>query len=552
MAQNLNNLSIPLNGTGTEIPTLNITDNYAEYWISGTVIATGNYGIVPTGTPQNGTTFIFNYIAVVDITTHSKTFSIFGQSLTQNQLLYPLLIKCNYNGSSWEVGVYGSLEDQIIEAINIVDGAVGSTELADLSVTDNKYANLSIATGKVKALAITDPKINDVNGSKLVAASVVGSAKLTDTTVTFVKLQNVTSDRLLGRDTAGSGVTEELTVGGGLAFTGSTGIMIDTGGVSNVKLATMPTMTVKANVTGGTASPTDVTITSLQTLLFGEFTAGAGVNSITRTDYTGTASGTGSLNLGDTATVASGILSTAGGSSSTASGDYSTAFGSTVTASGVQSTAFGVLTIASGIEATAFGSANTASGNNSTAFGKTTTASGRYSTSLGILSIADKRGQVAMSSGRINSTGYAQKSELFLGNITTGATPTNLYLDMDGSTQIPTIASGVAVRFKGTIVAVQSSAPSGIQGDMATFDFYGTIKNIAGTTALVGSVLFMNSTGTISSAVAQSSSNSSATTWTVSITSDDTNDALSIVVTGQGNKTIYWHCVMEWNEIKYT
>lgn len=42
--------------------------------------------------------------------------------------------------------------------------------------------------------------------------------------VTYAKIQNVVTDRLLGRDTAGTGNAEELTVGGGVEFTGSGGI----------------------------------------------------------------------------------------------------------------------------------------------------------------------------------------------------------------------------------------------------------------------------------------------------------------------------------------
>jgi len=43
-----------------------------------------------------------------------------------------------------------------------------------------------------------------------------------DDVVTYAKLQNVSAtDRLLGRDTAGAGNIEELTVGGGIEFTGT-------------------------------------------------------------------------------------------------------------------------------------------------------------------------------------------------------------------------------------------------------------------------------------------------------------------------------------------
>lgn len=45
------------------------------------------------------------------------------------------------------------------------------------------------------------------------------------------------TDRLIGRDTAGSGASEEITVGGGLSFTGSGGIQIATSGVTLAKIA---------------------------------------------------------------------------------------------------------------------------------------------------------------------------------------------------------------------------------------------------------------------------------------------------------------------------
>lgn len=51
------------------------------------------------------------------------------------------------------------------------------------------------------------------------------SAVINNSAVTYSKIQNVSAtDRLLGRDTTGSGVIEELIVTGGLEFTGSGGI----------------------------------------------------------------------------------------------------------------------------------------------------------------------------------------------------------------------------------------------------------------------------------------------------------------------------------------
>ena len=215
MAINVAALNITLDGTGTEIPTLNVTDPYEKYYILGnSIIATGNYAIVPTGTPQNGTTFIFKYRATLDITSNSKTFSIFGQSFTQNQLNSDLDIECYYSNSAWLVEIKPSFTSQIVETINIVAAAVGTNELANGSVTTPKLAtnavttikvtDLNITTQKLANLSVIDAKINDVNGSKIVDNS-----------------------------------------------------------VSNQKLAQMANLTIKGNISGSTANVSDIPVSSL-------------------------------------------------------------------------------------------------------------------------------------------------------------------------------------------------------------------------------------------------------------------------------------------------
>ena len=201
MAFNSNILNIPLDGTGTEIPTLNVTDPYEKYLITGANTTIGNYAIVPTGTPQLGTTFLFKYKATTDITTNGNTFAIFGQALTQNQLLIELDIECYYTGSAWVVEVKPSLTTAFVEAVNIVASAV----------TTSAINNLAVTTGKINTNAVT-----------------------------------------------------------------------------NAKLAQMATLTVKANITGGTADPSDVAISSLVPLsgwgLAGNAGTTAGTNFIGTTD----------------------------------------------------------------------------------------------------------------------------------------------------------------------------------------------------------------------------------------------------------------------------
>jgi hypothetical protein len=64
-------------------------------------------------------------------------------------------------------------------------------------------------------------------GPGSVAATIAADA------VTYAKLQNISAtDRLLGRDTAGAGNAEELTVSNGIEFTGSGGIQLSATGVA--------------------------------------------------------------------------------------------------------------------------------------------------------------------------------------------------------------------------------------------------------------------------------------------------------------------------------
>lgn len=78
--------------------------------------------------------------------------------------------------------------------------------------------------------------------------------------VTFAKMQNITTDRLLGRDTAASGDIEEITVGGGIEFTTTGGIQTSafTGDATKTAGGTALTLaTVNSNV-GSFGSATQV------------------------------------------------------------------------------------------------------------------------------------------------------------------------------------------------------------------------------------------------------------------------------------------------------
>jgi hypothetical protein len=85
-------------------------------------------------------------------------------------------------------------------ALSNHDGSVATAQLANDSVTADKLrddastdANRAVTTDHIRDLAIT-------------------TAKITNSNVTYAKIQNVSAtDRLLGRSTAGAGVVEEIT-----------------------------------------------------------------------------------------------------------------------------------------------------------------------------------------------------------------------------------------------------------------------------------------------------------------------------------------------------
>jgi len=65
----------------------------------------------------------------------------------------------------------------------------------------------------------------------------IGTSALSSGAVTLAKMADLATDRLIGRDTAGTGAPEALTLSGGLGFTGSGGIEIANGGVTLAKIA---------------------------------------------------------------------------------------------------------------------------------------------------------------------------------------------------------------------------------------------------------------------------------------------------------------------------
>lgn len=219
-------------------------------------------------------------------------------------------------------------------------------------------------------------------------------------------------------------------------------------------------------------------------------------------------------------------------------------------ASGVGSFAAGVSNTASGSSAVALGIGNTASGANSVAIGNFAIASGIYSNAFsrawatgtdtfahGFYALADRPGQYSHANGRFAAVGDGQFSRFVLRATTTNATPQTVLLGTHYSF-VPsvrlTVPSG-KIFFADVLVA-------GIKSDGSASACYKrkvAIKNVGGTASLVGSV---ETIGT------DHEDNASTD---VTITADNTNDALQIDVTGIASETWRWVAVVEGLEIAY-
>lgn len=217
------------------------------------------------------------------------------------------------------------------------------------------------------------------------------------------------------------------------------------------------------------------------------------------------------------AKVASGYASTIGGGIfNTTSQAYTFAVGFGNTASAEKAVAMGSGCTASNIAALSIGENNTASGQNSVA--------------LGGGSLSSLYGQFSCSAGSFAAAGDAQATRLVARIKTTNNTATEMRLD-GASTRIA-IPSGKAIHATVKIIGMKSDGTAA-----AVYMRQVAIKNQGGTTSLIGTV---NTLGT-----------DTAAGTSISITADDTNDALAIAVTGITSETWRWVATIEGADIAY-
>lgn len=121
-----------------------------------------------------------------------------------------------------------------VGGVGVVSGKVG---------VDLQFRSINAASSKVSvALDAGNKEVDlDVVEANLVLSSIGGSliiGQVPANLVTFAKLQDITTDRLIGRDTALTGDPEEIALAGSLVFTGALSIQLsgDSAAPGNTKL----------------------------------------------------------------------------------------------------------------------------------------------------------------------------------------------------------------------------------------------------------------------------------------------------------------------------
>jgi hypothetical protein len=184
-----------------------------------------------------------------------------------------------------------ALTGDVTAAANSNSVTVNNNAITDVKLRDSgalsvigRSANSSGDPADISAVAASGAVLRE-SGST-VGFGTVATAGIADDAVTFAKMQNITTDRLLGRDTTGTGDVEEISLGTSLAFGGAGAIVrsaltgdvtaaqngsvtaIATGVVTNAKLADMAQATIKGRAAAaGTGAPSDLSAAQVATIV---------------------------------------------------------------------------------------------------------------------------------------------------------------------------------------------------------------------------------------------------------------------------------------------
>lgn len=509
MAQDLNTLYTQITLTGATT-TLDIDDLYNCYVFYNTGSLSANYTIAPSAAATSNLSLTL--LKTGSITLNGYDFTIFGRTLTQQEANSDLIINIIYDtiASAWVVTV-------ILDNNNLP------------SIYEGIETQATPTSGTITFDANINKKWQQFTGSQTLVGNLTITATATTAGQEFWIIWNSVTDT-----NSNTLSIFGLTIDAGDALSGN--------------------FTVVAKWNGSTW---DAQFLNSQPGLW----ESTGVKSVKKLGAPSTSSGDYNTDLGSNNTLtgdhilvsgdsnsATANYSTAIGSNNTASATYSTAIGNNNTVSNNYSTAIGIDNSATAFYSIALGFDNTASALGGIAIGVENIVSAKYSLATGWKSEAFRAGSKSHSSSNFGTSLFAQNSIVQCLGTTTNATKTTLLLDLTGG--YITLAANSVANCYVKVTGIQQGGISGTVGDVATFDAWVTIKNISGTVSLVNT-LYMDDTGVISATPAYSAADAGAITWALDLTPDSSNDALLVQVTGEVDKTIYWHATVYIDEIKY-
>ena len=387
-----------------------------------------------------------------------------------------------------------------------------------------------------------------VNVTPLPAANLTGTIANARLPSTITGLTSVTSSAFVGPLT---GVASGNLVAGGALGTPSSGNLANctsipagqlTGSVATARLGTGTADATTylrgdatwATVSGGLSNITETLLTASPNNTVNAERL-AVTNGTTNVDLVLTPKGTGafilhgapdgSTNGNKRGQYAVDLGNPTGSAPRVASGDYSSVIGGfQVGASGTYAVAGGNSSIAEGSHAIAIGSACQATVSGAIALGTRNEA-----TAINSAVVGGDHGKSRIYGSRVlghqNSTnwpaGSGQAVDYVCGISTTNNTPTELVLSYFGTSA--TVTSGSVYGFIVNVVGVKAGGSA-----VAYYTRRGMIKNVSGTTSLVGSIQ------TIGTDIEDSAGTD------ITITADDTNDRLKIEATGIASEVWRW------------
>lgn len=123
----------------------------------------------------------------------------------------PVLVDCQVDSSALGDSSVStqSLQDSSVDSTKLADGAVSTAGLQDSSVDSSKLADNAVGTDALQDSAVTAAELGDTS---------VTSAKINNDAVTFAKIQNITAQRLLGREDGVTGDAQEIALSAELRF----------------------------------------------------------------------------------------------------------------------------------------------------------------------------------------------------------------------------------------------------------------------------------------------------------------------------------------------